>query len=72
MYAIRSYYGKALPGWFHLPPGYSGGRIPAVVAIPGMDSFKEVAVAMYGDRWLMRDIAVLALDGPGQYRNNFV
>src|SRR5687768_4960097 len=32
--------GKALPGWFHLPPGYSGGRVPVVVEIPGMDGFK--------------------------------
>jgi dienelactone hydrolase len=61
--------GKALPGWLHLPPGYSGGRIPAIWAIPGMDSFKENAVAMYGDRWLTRGIAVLALEGPGQYES---
>ena len=61
--------GKALPAWFHLPPGYSGGRIPAVVAIPGMDSFKEAGVAMYGDRWLSRGIAVLSIDGPGQYES---
>ena len=59
--------GKALPAWFHLPPGYRGGRIPAVVSIPGMDSFKEMGVAMYGDRWLSRGMAVLAVDGPGQY-----
>ena len=43
---------KAIPAWFHLPPGYSGGRIPAVIAIPGMDSFKEISVALYGDRFL--------------------
>lgn len=61
--------GKALPAWFHLPPGYSGGRIPAVVVIPGMDSFKEAGVAMYGDRWLSRGIAVLSIDGPGQYES---
>jgi dienelactone hydrolase len=60
---------EALPGWFHLPPGYSGGRIPAVVSIPGMDSFKEASVAMYGDRWLSRGIAVLAIEGPGQYES---
>jgi len=58
--------GKALPGWFHLPPGYSGGRIPAVLSIPGMDGFKEGNVAMYGDRWLSRGIAVLVVEGPGQ------
>jgi dienelactone hydrolase len=61
--------GNALPGWLHLPPGYSGGRIPAVVSIPGMDSFKEASVAMYGDRWLARGIAVLAVEGPGQYES---
>jgi dienelactone hydrolase len=61
--------GKALPGWFHLPPGYTGGRIPAVVSIPGMDGFKEASVAMYGDRWLTRGIAVLTVEGPGQYES---
>ena len=61
--------GQSLPAWFHLPPGYHGGRIPAIVALPGMDSFKEIGVAMYGDRWLSRGIAVLALDGPGQYES---
>ena len=58
---------KAIPAWFHLPPGYAGGRIPAVIAVPGMDSFKEISVALYGDRFLNRGIAVLAIDGPGQY-----
>jgi dienelactone hydrolase len=57
----------ALPAWFHLPPDYVDGKIPAIVSLPGMDSFKEMSVALYGDRWLNRGIAVLALDGPGQY-----
>ena len=60
---------KALPGWLHLPVGYSGGRIPAVVSIPGMDGFKEASVSMYGDRWLSRGIAVLTIEGPGQYES---
>jgi dienelactone hydrolase len=59
--------GKQIPAWLHLPPNYGGGRVPAVIAIPGMDSFKEAIVALYGDRWLQRGIAVLAVDGPGQY-----
>src|SRR3954454_8759238 len=25
--------GQKLPAWFHLPPNYQGGRIPAIVAI---------------------------------------
>jgi dienelactone hydrolase len=57
----------ALPAWLHLPPNYQGGRVPVVVSIPGMDSFKETQVSLYGDRWLNRGMAVLALDGPGQY-----
>ena len=61
--------GTSLPAWFHLPPGYRDGRIPVVVSIPGMDSFKEMGVALYGDRWLSRGMAVLALDGPGQYES---
>jgi dienelactone hydrolase len=61
--------GKSLPAWLHLPPGYEGGRIPVVVSLPGMDSFKEMSVALYGDRWLSRGMAVLALDGPGQYES---
>ena len=40
-----------------------------VVSIPGMDSFKEMGVALYGDRWLSRGMAVLAVDGPGQYES---
>ncbi len=59
--------GKMLPAWFHLPPNYRGGKIPAVVSIPGMDSFKEAIVALNGDRWLSRGVAVLAVEGPGQY-----
>ena len=59
--------GGQMPGWFHLPPNYKGGRIPVVINVPGMDSFKEIQVALYGDRFLNRGIAVLAIDGPGQY-----
>ncbi len=64
--------GGTLAGWWHLPPGYSGGRIPAIWWIPGMDGFKEAAVAMYGDRWLQRGIAVLSLEGPGQYESRIM
>jgi len=59
--------GKALPAFLHLPVGYTEGRVPVVVSIPGMDGYKERQVALYGDRWLSRGIAVLALEGPGQY-----
>jgi dienelactone hydrolase len=58
---------KAIPAWLHLPPGYTGGRLPVVISVPGMDSYKELQVALYGDRYLNRGLAVLAIDGPGQY-----
>jgi dienelactone hydrolase len=61
--------GKSIPAWFHLPPGYSGGKVPVVIAIPGMDSFKEVNVALANDRWMQRGVAVLSIDGPGQYES---
>ena len=59
--------GKSLAAWFHLPPGYSEGRLPVVILVPGMDSFKELGVALSNDRFLSRGIAVLSVDGPGQY-----
>ena len=64
--------GGTLAGWWHLPPGYSGGRIPAIWWIPGMDGFKEANIALYGDRWLSRGIAVLSLEGPGQYESRIM
>jgi len=58
---------KAIPGWLHLPPGHTSGRLPVVISVPGMDSYKEIQVALYGDKYLNRGMAVLAIDGPGQY-----
>jgi dienelactone hydrolase len=58
---------KAIPAWLHLPPGYAGGKLPVVISVPGMDSYKEIQVALYGDKYLNRGLAVLAIDGPGQY-----
>src|ERR1043166_7509720 len=59
----------ALPAWFHLPPNYKGGKIPVVISVPGMDSYKEIQTALYGDRYLNRGFAVLSIDGPGQYES---
>jgi dienelactone hydrolase len=61
--------GKSIPGWFHLPPGYKDGKLPVIISIPGMDSFKETSVALANDRWMARGVAVLAIDGPGQYES---
>ena len=59
--------GRELPAVLHLPPGYAGGAVPTIVAIPGMDAYKERQVALYGDPWLTRGYAVLALEGPGYW-----
>ena len=60
-------FGKGkLPVYWHLPPGYTGGRIPTVLATGGMDTRKELVVAQYGDRFLSRGFAVLSVDGPGR------
>jgi 2,6-dihydroxypseudooxynicotine hydrolase len=46
------------------PPG-TGGRVPLVVLIPGLDSTKEEFFAWEGV-FLQRGMATLSLDGPGQ------
>ncbi len=58
--------GKKLPAWLHLPPNFSGGKVPLVISLPGLDTFKEIFVSLSNDRWLARGMAVLAVDGPGQ------
>ncbi len=59
--------GQVLPGWLHLPRAASAGnRVPCVLSTDGLDGFKEMLVSLYGDALLERNIAVLALDGPGQ------
>ena len=59
--------GKELPAYLHLPREAARGEtFPCVITIPGMDSCKENGAMMYGDAYLERGIAVLAIDGPGQ------
>lgn len=57
--------GSTLPGYLHLP-SRAEGPLPCFVQIGGMDSFKEHQVAMYGDKFLERGIARLAVELPGQ------
>ena len=58
---------KSLPGYLHLPANPPAGRrLPCVVSIGGMDGFKEVSCALYGDKLRERGIATLAVEGPGQ------
>src|SRR5262245_59894492 len=60
--------GKTLPAIFTLPPGYqAGNRIPVVVAVPGMDGYKERFVGLRGDPWTERGVAVLCVEGPGYW-----
>jgi pimeloyl-ACP methyl ester carboxylesterase len=61
-------FGKGhLPGYLHLPRKPAAGeKFPCIISIGGMDGSKENMVAIYGDRFLTRGLAVLALDGPGQ------
>jgi dienelactone hydrolase len=62
------YRSKSLPAIFHLPPNYhSGDKVPVIVAVSGMDGFKERSVALYKDGWMERGYAVLAFEGPGYW-----
>ncbi|MFM1813960.1 MAG: hypothetical protein RLZ98_655 [Pseudomonadota bacterium] len=59
--------GKFLPAYLHLPhQPEPGERLPLLICIGGMDSCKEHMVSMYGDPYMERGLAMLALDGPGQ------
>lgn len=60
------YDGRELKGYFHLPQGYAGGKLPCIVMVTGMDAFKEQDLQAAGDRHLRRGFAVLCLDVPGQ------
>ena len=60
------YRGKSLAAYLHLPQGYTGGTLPCLVMIEGMDAFKELAIFGAGDRFLRRGFACLVIDGPGQ------
>jgi fermentation-respiration switch protein FrsA (DUF1100 family) len=58
---------KFLPAYLHLPRApRPGEKFPCVISIGGMDGSKENMVSIYGDRFLTRGLAVLAVDGPGQ------
>jgi dipeptidyl aminopeptidase/acylaminoacyl peptidase len=64
------YRGKSVPAIFHLPPNYqTGQKIPVIVAVPGMDGFKERSVSLRGDNWMERGYAVLAIEGPGYWES---
>jgi dienelactone hydrolase len=59
------YGGGSLSGILHLPANASG-PVPCVLHVGGMDSFKEHAVLMSGDRYLDRGIGRFLVDLPGQ------
>lgn len=58
---------KFMPAYLHLPrKPVNGEKFPVVFYCGGMDGSKENMVALYGDRFIERGFAVLAIDGPGQ------
>jgi 2,6-dihydroxypseudooxynicotine hydrolase len=60
--------GAAMYGILRKP--WHAARPPVVILIPGLDSVKEELHA-YGDDFLRRGMAVLAIDGPGQGEMEF-
>jgi dienelactone hydrolase len=64
------YRGRSLPAVLHLPPKrQAGDKVPVIVAVPGMDGFKERSVSLYADGWMDRNYAVLAIEGPGYWES---
>jgi 2,6-dihydroxypseudooxynicotine hydrolase len=60
--------GEIMPGILRKPGHVS--RPPVVILIPGLDSVKE-ELHSYGEDFLRRGMAVLAIDGPGQGEMEF-
>ncbi len=71
---VPIYRARAHPARHHHPRPYPGtkahARPPVVILIPGLDSVKE-ELHNYGDDFLRRGMAVLAIDGPGQGEMEF-
>ena len=61
------YAGTALPAYLRVP---AGGRGPAVIMVPGLDSTKEELQAT-AEYFLARGLATLAVDGPGQGESEY-
>src|SRR4249920_3105981 len=60
--------GGTMYGIFRKP--WHSPKPPVVILVPGLDSVKE-ELHMYGDDFLRRGMAVLAIDGPGQGEMEF-
>ena len=60
--------GATMPGILRKP--WHTPKPPVVILIPGLDSVKE-ELHVYGDDFLRRGMAVLAIDGPGQGEMEF-
>lgn len=58
-----------IPANLHVPDD-ANGDVPLVLLLPGSDSIKEELLA-YGRSLLDRDLAILAMDGPGQGETRF-
>lgn len=62
--AIPAAGGGTLRGYWRLPPGGANGADGAVVLLNGLDSICEVELHRFGDAFLRRGLAVLALRLP--------
>lgn len=62
--------GATLYGILRKPRNTAQSIPPAVILIPGLDSVKE-ELHNYGDDFLRRGMAVIAIDGPGQGEGEF-
>jgi dienelactone hydrolase len=60
--------GGTMPGILRKP--WHTPKPPVVILVPGLDSVKE-ELHIYGDDFLRRGMAVLAIDGPGQGEMEF-
>ncbi len=60
--------GASMPGILRKP--WHTPKPPVVILVPGLDSVKE-ELHLYGDDFLRRGMAVLAIDGPGQGEMEF-
>lgn len=63
-------YEPGVPMWGILRKPWHVPNPPVVILIPGLDSVKE-ELHSYGDDFLRRGMAVLAIDGPGQGEMEF-
>src|SRR5258707_1152887 len=61
-----SYEGKSIDGYFRKPNGPAGKKFPTVIAFQGADTMAEATILGIAGAYVMRGMAYLAMDLPGQ------